>query len=48
MSFPLNIVIVEKNSDLKMLAIKEFKEDELFKINIFLDIISLFLENKKS
>ena len=31
MSFPLNIVIVEKNSDLKMLAIKEFKEDELFK-----------------
>jgi hypothetical protein len=31
MSQPLNIVIVEKNGDLKMLAIKEFKEEELFK-----------------
>jgi len=31
MSYPLNIVIVEKTGELKMLAIKEFKEDELFK-----------------
>jgi hypothetical protein len=31
MAQPLNIVIVEKNGDLKMLAIKEFKEEELFK-----------------
>lgn len=31
MSKPLNIIIVEKNADLKMLAIKEFKEEDLFK-----------------
>ena len=31
MSYPLSIVIVEKTGELKMLAIKEFKEDELFK-----------------
>jgi len=31
MSIPLNIVIVEKTGVLKMLAIKDFKEDELFK-----------------
>ena len=31
MSQPLNIIIVEKTGDLKMLAIKEFKEEELFK-----------------
>jgi hypothetical protein len=28
---PLNIIIVEKNAALKMLSIKEFKEEELFK-----------------
>jgi hypothetical protein len=31
MSYPLSIVIVEKTGELKMLTIKEFKEDELFK-----------------
>jgi hypothetical protein len=31
MSQSLNIIIVEKNGDLKMLAIKEFKEEDLFK-----------------
>ncbi len=31
MSQSLNIIIVEKSGDLKMLAIKEFKEEELFK-----------------
>jgi hypothetical protein len=31
MSVPLNIIIVEKTGALKMLAIKDFKEDELFK-----------------
>lgn len=31
MSQPLNIIIVERTGVLKMLAIKEFKEDELFK-----------------
>jgi hypothetical protein len=31
MSYPLTIVIVEKTGELKMLTIKEFKEDELFK-----------------
>jgi len=31
MSIPLNIVIVEKTGVLKILAIKDFKEDELFK-----------------
>ena len=31
MSQPLNIIIVERMGTLKMLAIKEFKEDELFK-----------------
>jgi hypothetical protein len=28
---PLNVIIVEKNAALKMLSIKEFKEEELFK-----------------
>jgi len=28
---PLNVIIVEKNATLKMLAIKDFKEEELFK-----------------
>jgi hypothetical protein len=28
---PLNIIIVDKNGSLKMLAIKDFREDELFK-----------------
>jgi len=28
---PLNVIIVEKNATLKMLSIKEFKEEELFK-----------------
>lgn len=31
MSQPLNIIIVERTGVLKMLAIKDFKEDELFK-----------------
>jgi hypothetical protein len=31
MSQPLNIIIVERTGTLKMLAIKDFKEDELFK-----------------
>ena len=31
MSQPLNIIIVERTGTLKMLAIKEFKEEELFK-----------------
>jgi len=31
MSHPLNIIIVEKNGELKSLAIKDFKEEELFK-----------------
>jgi hypothetical protein len=31
MSQPLNIIIVERPGTLKMLAIKDFKEDELFK-----------------
>ena len=31
MSQPLNIIIVERTGDLKMLAIKDFKEEELFK-----------------
>jgi hypothetical protein len=31
MSQPLNIIIVEKNGTLKSLAIKDFKEEELFK-----------------
>lgn len=31
MSQSLNIIIVEKSGDLKMLAIKEFKEEDLFK-----------------
>jgi len=31
MSTPLSIIIVEKNGSLKSLAIKDFKEDELFK-----------------
>ncbi len=31
MSQSLNIIIVEKNGDLKMLTIKEFKEEDLFK-----------------
>jgi hypothetical protein len=30
-SSPLNIIIVEKNAELKMLSIKDFKEEELFK-----------------
>ena len=30
-SLPLNIIIVEKNGTLKMLSIKDFKEEELFK-----------------
>jgi hypothetical protein len=30
-TIPLNIIIVDKNGSLKMLAIKDFKEDELFK-----------------
>jgi len=28
---PLNVIIVDKNASLKMLAIKDFKEEELFK-----------------
>lgn len=31
MTQPLNIIIVEKNGDLKSLSIKDFKEDELYK-----------------
>lgn len=31
MAQPLNIIIVEKNGDLKPLSIKDFKEDDLFK-----------------
>ena len=31
MSQPLNIIIVERTGTLKMLAIKDFKEEELFK-----------------
>jgi len=30
-SMPLNIIIVEKNAALKLLSIKDFKEEELFK-----------------
>ena len=28
---PLNIIIVDKNGTLKILSIKDFKEEELFK-----------------
>ena len=31
MSQPLNIILVERPGTLKMLAIKDFKEEELFK-----------------
>ena len=31
MAQPLNIIIVERSGSLKMLAIKDFKEEELFK-----------------
>jgi hypothetical protein len=31
MSQPLNIIIVEKNGTLKMLSVKDFKEEELYK-----------------
>ena len=31
LSQPLNIIIVEKNATLKLLSIKDFKEEELFK-----------------
>jgi hypothetical protein len=30
-TIPLNIIIVEKNAELKLLSIKDFKEEELFK-----------------
>ena len=31
MSQPLNVIIVERTGTLKILAIKDFKEEELFK-----------------
>jgi hypothetical protein len=39
MSHSLNIIIVEKTGVLKMLAIKEFKEEELYKNSIYINNI---------
>ena len=46
MSQPLSIIIVEKMGNLKMLSIKDFKLDELYKTKSF--ISSSFKETTES